>query len=77
MATENQKIKNKLLEGIEIHKANLHNAKATFLRKYGWDYCCNFPDSCWRWCKEVKGQTIALNLKEALSIESEIIEHGK
>ena len=43
------------------------------LRKYGWEYKCNFPDSCWRWCKKMEdGRVICVSRAEALQIEENI-----
>lgn len=25
----------------------------SWLERRGWEYCCDFPDHCWRWCKTV------------------------
>ena len=55
-----------------FEKAN--RKMAIFLRKRGWDYTCEFPDSCWRYVKTVKGMRICVNANEAFNIERNFIE---
>ena len=74
--SENQKLKNKLIDDIQDKTNDLRFAKEAFLRKNGWDSDCGFPDCCWRWVKEIKGQTIAVSLADAYDIECEIIEYS-
>ena len=73
--TENQEIKQKLIDDLQDKYNNIRFAKEAFLRKYGWDNSCKFPDCCWRWVKEIKGQTIAVSLNDAIDLESEIVEY--
>lgn len=75
MCTENQKIKDKIIGDLDERTIDIRFAKETFLRKYGWDMTCSFPDHVWRWCKDIKGQTIAVSLDDAVDMEREIIEY--
>lgn len=72
----NQTIKYNFIENISKKVYDLQYVKEAFLRKYGWDASCAFPDSYWRWVKEIKGQTIATGLDEAVRMEEQIIEHS-
>lgn len=45
-----------------------------FLVRYGWVYSCDFPDSCWRFVKTVKGQSLCLSGKDAFNMEHKFIE---
>lgn len=71
----NQKIKRKLIDNLQKMKDDSRFTKESFLRKYGWANSCDFPDCCWRWCKEIRGQTITVSLEDAVDMEKEIIEY--
>ena len=62
---------------IEINNAelDLREAKKKYLRQFGWEHDCSFPDSCWRWVKVVRGETIAVSIECALSIERSILHY--
>ena len=49
----------------------LKNTEEVFLRKYGWKYSCDFPDCCWRWCKEINGRILCLSRDDAIRVEEE------
>lgn len=40
------------------------------LRAAGWQYTSDFPDHCWRWCKQIiSGRVTCSHADEALSVE--------
>ena len=49
--------------------------KKAYLRLYGWESSCSFPDACWRWVKSIKGVTLALSLDGAYHIEQTIFHY--
>jgi len=53
----------------------LEEAKKRYLRQFGWNHSCSFPDSCWRWVKVIRGETIAVSIDCALSIEKNILHY--
>lgn len=73
--SDEQVLKQNLLDEIQDMENNIKYKEEAFLRKYGWDYSCNFPDCCWRFVKEVKGETIAVSMSDAISIEKEILHY--
>lgn len=50
------------------------NKRDQFLATYGWDYSCDFPDSCWRFVKVVKGQSLFLSGRDAFDMERKFIK---
>jgi hypothetical protein len=73
--SDEEVLKNELLRKINDIKLDLDNVQSQFLRKFGWDCSCSFPDCCWRWVKEIKGETIAVSLNDAISIEKNIMHY--
>ncbi len=51
---------------------DLFKAKAIYLGERGWKYTCSFPDSIWRYTKEIDGTTLALPMDDAFRIEDAI-----
>jgi len=47
-----------------------NSIKSTYLSKRGWTYSSDFPDSRWRYSKEIDGRVLAMNLDDALSIQA-------
>ena len=70
--SDEQVLKDSLMDEIKDKVREVGYKKEAFLRKYGWISSCNFPDSCWRWVKEIKGVTIAVSRDNAVRIEAEI-----
>jgi len=73
--SDEQVLKSKLLDEIQDMKNDLHFKQKAFLRKFGWDESCSFPDCCWRWVKVVKGETIAVSMDDAIRIETKIVHY--
>jgi len=67
----NDKITDKELsyEPIQLMEIELKEKKKAWIAKYGWEYRCDFVDSCWRWCKMIKGELMMCDLEEAINIE--------
>ena len=74
--TENQKLKQKLFEELQDKKRDVENMQGSLLCKYGWEFKCDFPDCCWRWCKSIKGVTLAVSQSDAIHMEESTIEYG-
>jgi len=76
MCDEQMTEKEKSYESVRLMEIDLESAKKAWLVKYGWQERCDFPDSCWRWCKEVPAQgdhpkqMMMCDLEEAIHIES-------
>ena len=75
--SDEQITKHGLLDEIEDMKNDLSNKNEAFLRLFGWDDSCDFPDSCWRWVKIIKSQTIAVSCSNAINIEKQIFHYRK
>lgn len=60
-------------EPIRLLMLELESKTAKWLRKYGWEERCNFPDSCGRWCKEIEGQIMMCRKSEAIKIERDFL----
>lgn len=75
--TENQVIKDKLFDDLQDKLNDIDALRGSILRKYGWVERCDFPDSCWRWVKVVKGVTLAIPTISAIRMEQNIIEYTK
>lgn len=74
--SDEQVLKEELSIKINNAELDLRGAKEIYLRQFGWEYSCSFPDACWRWVKVVRGETIAVSISCALSIEKNI-QHYK
>jgi len=81
---ENQKIKDALFAELRGKEADIENLRAAILRKYGWvesslfagwDHRSFVADCMYRWCKAIRGETVAINKSDALQIEAQIEEH--
>ena len=48
--------------------------RSNFLRLHGWDYTCDFPDSCWRWVKQYGDQRLMLSEADAFTMEKDYLE---
>jgi len=48
---------------------DLNDLQEHFLHQQGWEQSCQFPDSCWRWTKEVDGKTLAVSKSDAFDFE--------
>ena len=70
--SDEQVLKNDLLENIRTSEENIQYAKEEFLQKYGWATSSEFPGGYWLWVKSVRGQTIAVSLDMAIKIEQNI-----
>jgi len=57
---------------IEEHSDKLHNMIQVYLQERGWAYSCKFPDSCWRWTKEIDGKLMVMNQSEAYSLQERL-----
>lgn len=60
-------------EPIRLMENDLDYKRTKWLEKYGWEERCNFPDSCWRWCKKIKGQMMTCRKAEAIKIERDFL----
>ena len=40
-----------------------------WLRRHGWKESSRYPDSVWRWSKEIDGKILAVNRVSAVEIE--------
>ena len=60
-------------EPIRIMKIDLSSAEIKWLEKHGWEQNCQFPDSCWRWCKEIDGKMMMCRKDEAIKIERDFV----
>lgn len=55
---------------IEADSQGLESRKDIFLLNAGWKYNCDFPDSCWRWCKQLDdGRIICTSKKDAVALQ--------
>ena len=61
-------------EPIRLLALKLENERSRWLGKNGWEQSCQFPDSCWRWCKEIEGKMMMCNKTEAIKIERDFVE---
>ena len=61
-------------EPIRIMEIDLGSAKTKWLEDNGWKESCQFPDSCWRWCKEIDGKMMMCRKAEAIKIERDFVE---
>lgn len=61
-------------EPIRLLEIELSSAKAKWLEKNGWTESCQFPDSCWRWCKEIEGKMMMCSKSEAIKIEHDFVD---
>lgn len=43
-----------------------------YLRQEGWEYRCDYPDSCWRWSKMLNGRVMVMNAGEAFNFQETI-----
>ena len=72
--------KEKSYESIQIMENELKSAKKKWLVQHGWVERCDFPDSCWRWCKEVPAMgdhpkvLMMCDLGKAINIEYNYLE---
>jgi hypothetical protein len=59
------------LQEIRDKEQRLEHLKRQYLTERGWQYRCDFPDSCWRWVKKFeRGGVITARLDNAVHIES-------
>jgi hypothetical protein len=56
-------------EPIRLMEIDLYGRKNAWLSAHGWKYTSDFPDSCWRWVKKIKGKSMMCSRDEALNIE--------
>lgn len=61
-------------EPIRLLEIELSLAKAKWLERHGWEESCQFPDSCWRWWKEIGGQMMMCSKSEAIKIERDFVD---
>lgn len=61
--------KERSFEPIRLMENNLEDEKRKWLTKHGWKQRCDFPDSCWRWCKKIGEELMMCNMREAIHIE--------
>jgi hypothetical protein len=60
---------------LESRKLKLEQDKAELLFSYSWTYTSAFPDSCWRWSKEISsGRFTTSQADDALSIQARLEE---
>ena len=68
----------KRIEDIESDIEQLGFKMDTWLRDNGWRNRCDFPDSCWRWCKKIKLRTdneevmVCVSKHDAINLEKEL-----
>jgi len=60
-------------EPIRIMEIDLKEKRTKWLTKYGWKERCDFPDSCWRWCKEIEGKLMMCTESKAIKIELDFV----
>jgi len=61
--------KEKSYEPIRLLQNDLEHKRRVWLEKHGWSESCDFPDSCWRWCKEIDGKLMMCSQATAIKIE--------
>lgn len=72
--TEDEMSKKELsYEPIRLMEIDLQNNRQKWLTKYGWEESCDFPDSCWRWCKTIDGKMMMCRESEAIKIERDFV----
>ena len=73
--SDEQVRKSSLSDEIQKMKEDVGFKKEAFLRLFGWEASCSFPDACWRWVKSIKGVTLALSLEHAVNLEENILHY--
>lgn len=56
-------------EQIELDRIDLQAKKGNYLRRHGWTFTCEAPDSRWRWSKEIGDKTYLLSEEDAMHIQ--------
>ena len=60
------------IEEIEGEMDSVNHKKEFLLRQLGWENECDFPDSCWRWCKKIGDRTVCTTRDDAIQLEKQI-----
>jgi len=63
-----------ILQRVLAAEADASSLREKFLTASGWEQTCDFPDSCWRWCKQIKGKVLALTRDQAFKLECHLFE---
>ncbi len=73
-----KKARNVTEEQIQDAELDLDGMYVRYLKERGWKYRCDYPDSCWRWEKEVttseRTVTMTCSKMGAYHIESDFLD---
>jgi len=56
-------------ETVRLLEIELQRKRRAWLRKYGWEYSCDFIDDGWRWLKTIDGKLMMCDEAEAINLE--------